>query len=48
MTDADNLIPTPTPVGRKGFPIKVIPGTTAILEQARHKGELPNQVQVRF
>jgi hypothetical protein len=29
MTDADNLIPTPTPVGRKGFPIKIIPGTNS-------------------
>jgi hypothetical protein len=29
VTDPDDLIPTPTPVGRKGFPIKVIPGTNS-------------------
>lgn len=29
MTDADDLIPTPTPVGRKSFPIQVIPGSNS-------------------
>ena len=29
MTDADDLIPTPTPVGRKSFPIDVIRGTNS-------------------
>ena len=49
MTDGDDLIPIPTPVGRKGFPIKVIRGTNSprSIEGRNYSGHAIDRIQER-
>jgi hypothetical protein len=49
VTDGDDLIPTPTPVGRKRFPIKVSPGSNSprSIGERDYSGHAIDRIQER-